>query len=143
MITETDDIQRRNIELLIDGYWYEDLPPILDVEVIKGAIYHRNTQAPSYIFNDGIEPITFFEFKKNGTLREMQIPNIKYYCSFIYNTMAVYEDLFMKLYGEPENQQYVSNSHILCSMNCFMFIGYMTEMKKSLIVEFLQLEITN
>ena len=135
MITETDDIQRRNIELLIEGYWYEDLPPILDVEVIKGAIYqellkidtgayddfkmdedgfiteYRNTQAPSYIFNDGIEPITFFEFKKNGTLREMQIPNIKYYCSFMYNTMAVYEDLFMKLYGEPENQQYVSNSN--------------------------------
>ena len=141
MITETDDIQRRNIELLIDGYWYEDLPPILDVEVIKGAIYqellkidtgayddfkmdedgfiteYRNTQAPSYIFNDGIEPITFFEFKKNGTLREMQIPNIKYYCSFIYNTMAVYEDLFMKLYGEPENQQYVSNSNSYIMFN--------------------------
>lgn len=114
---------------------------ILDVEVIKGAIYqellkidtgayddfkmdedgfiteYRNTQAPSYIFNDGIEPITFFEFKKNGTLREMQIPNIKYYCSFIYNTMAVYEDLFMKLYGEPENQQYVSNSNSYIMFN--------------------------
>ena len=63
---------------------------------------YKNTQAPSYIFNDGIEPITFFEFKKNGALREMQIPNLKYYCTFVYNTIAVYDELFSKLYSKPE-----------------------------------------
>lgn len=139
MIDKNDDIQQRNIDLLIAGYWYEDLPPVIDIANIKGMIKgiiekidndvyddffktdgliteYKNTQAPSYIFNDGIEPITFFEFKKNGALREMQIPNLKYYCTFVYNTIAVYdEQLFSKLYSEPEFDKYVcnSNSYIL------------------------------
>lgn len=138
MIDKNDDIQQRNIDLLITGYWYEDLPPVIDIinmkaiikriiENIDNDIYddfyktngiiteYKNTQAPSYIFNDGIEPITFFEFKKNGALREMQIPNLKYYCTFVYNTIAVYDELFSKLYSEPEFDKYVcnSNSYIL------------------------------
>ena len=138
MIDKNDDIQQRNIDLLIAGYWYEDLPPVIDIANIKGMINgiiekidndvyddffktdgliteYKNTQAPSYIFNDGIEPITFFEFKKNGALREMQIPNLKYYCTFVYNTIAVYDELFSKLYSEPEFDKYVcnSNSYIL------------------------------
>lgn len=138
MIDKNNDIQQRNIDLLIAGYWYEDLPPVIDIanmkEMIKGIIEkidndiyddfyktdgiiteYKNTQAPSYIFNDGIEPITFFEFKKNGALREMQIPNLKYYCTFVYNTIAVYDELFSKLYSEPEYDKYVcnSNSYIL------------------------------
>ena len=28
MIDKNDDIQQRNIDLLIAGYWYEDLPPV-------------------------------------------------------------------------------------------------------------------
>ena len=125
MIDKNDDIQQRNIDLLIAGYWYEDLPPVIDIANMKGKIKgiiekidndiyddfyktdgiiteYKNTQAPSYIFNDGIEPITFFEFKKNGALREMQIPNLKYYCTFVYNTIAVYDELFSKLYSKPE-----------------------------------------
>ena len=138
MIDKNDDIQQRNIDLLIAGYWYEDLPPVIDIANMKGIIKgiiekmdndiyddfyktdgiiteYKNTQAPSYIFNDGIEPITFFEFKKNGALREMQIPNLKYYCTFVYNTIAVYDELFSKLYSEPEFDKYVcnSNSYIL------------------------------
>lgn len=138
MIDKNDDIQQRNIDLLIAGYWYEDLPPVIDIANIKGMIKeiiekidndvyddffktdgliteYKNTQAPSYIFNDGIEPITFFEFKKNGALREMQIPNLKYYCTFVYNTITVYDELFSKLYSEPEFDKYVcnSNSYIL------------------------------
>ena len=65
----------------------------------------------SYIFNDGMEPITFFEFKKNGALREMQIPNLKYYCTFVCNTKAVYDELFKELYCEPEFDKYVCNSN--------------------------------
>ena len=138
MIDKNNDIQQRNIDLLIAGYWYEDLPPVIDIANMKGMIKgiiekidndiyddfyktdgiiteYKNTQAPSYIFNDGIEPITFFEFKKNGALREMQIPNLKYYCTFVYNTIAVYDELFSKLYSEPEYDKYVcnSNSYIL------------------------------
>ena len=29
MIDKNDDIQQMNIELLIEGYWCEDLPPII------------------------------------------------------------------------------------------------------------------
>lgn len=93
MIDKNDDIQQRNIDLLITGYWYEDLPPVIDIinmkaiikriiENIDNDIYddfyktngiiteYKNTQVPSYIFNDGIEPVTFVEFKKNGALRD-------------------------------------------------------------------------
>ena len=31
MIDKNDRIQKMNIDLLIEGYWYEDLPPILDI----------------------------------------------------------------------------------------------------------------
>lgn len=138
MINRNDDIQQKNIDLLIAGYWYEDLPPVIDISNIKDSIKNiienidnnkyddfnknydivtgfKNTESPTYIFNDGIEPITFFEFKKNGALREMQIPNLKYYCAFVYNTINVYNTIFNKLYNEPEFEKYVcnSNSYIL------------------------------
>ena len=123
MIDKNDEIQQKNIDLLIEGYWHEELPPVIDMstmkEVIKQIIEnidddkyddfcktdgiiieYKNTESPKYIFNDGIEPITFFEFKKNGALREMQLPNLKYYCTFVYNTIAVYDKLFNKLYNE-------------------------------------------
>lgn len=38
MIDKNDDIQQRNIDLLIAGYWYEDLPPVIDIANIKGMI---------------------------------------------------------------------------------------------------------
>ena len=100
MFDEENEVQKRNIDLLVEGYWYEDLPPILDIEKLKPFIWkamkkiannnfndfekndngiiekYKNVDSPSYIFNDGIEPITFFEFKKNGALREMQMPNL-------------------------------------------------------------------
>lgn len=138
VIKNNNDIQQKNIELLIEGYWYEDLPPILEIEDMKEKlreiikdidedrcddfrkkegiiIGYKNINSPVYIHNDGIEPVTFFEFKKNGGLREMQIPNLKYYCSFVYNTIAVYDELFIKLYNNPEYAKYVcsSNSYLL------------------------------
>lgn len=145
MIDKNNDIQQRNIDLLIAGYWYEDLPPVIDIANMKGMIKgiiekidndiyddfyktdgiiteYKNTQAPSYIFNDGIEPITFFEIKKNGALREMQIPNLKYYCTFVYNTIAVYDELFSKLYSEPEYDKYVCNSNSYILFNELFYI---------------------
>lgn len=134
MIDDNNEIQKKNIELLIAGYWYMDLPPVMEIGaiaenlkgIVKGIdndryddfvksdgliIKYKKTESPTYIYNDGIEPITFFEFKNNGALREMQIPNLKYYCSFIYNTIAVYDKLFSKLYNNPEFDKYVSNSN--------------------------------
>ena len=135
MINNKNEVQQKNIELLVEGYWYEELPPIIDIENMKPFIKrtieriengeyteferndngiiekYRSVDSPSYVFNDGIEPITFFEFKKNGALREMQMPNLKYYCTFVYNTMAMYEKLFMKLYTDPSMKEYIANSN--------------------------------
>ena len=38
MIDKNDDIQQRNIDLLIAGYWYEDLPPVIDIANKKESI---------------------------------------------------------------------------------------------------------
>lgn len=134
MFDEHNDIQQKNIELLLDGYWDGNLPPIMkmqelyqfakriikdidddkysDFEKQNGYITgFKDTTSPSYIYNDGIESITFFDFKKNGALREMQIPNLKYYCSFIYNSLAAYNNLFGKLYNESKFSTYVSHSN--------------------------------
>lgn len=87
MIDKSDDIQQRNIDLLIAGYWYEDLPLVIDIANMKGMIKgitekinneisddfykmdgiiteYENTQVPSYIFNAGIEPITFLNLRR-------------------------------------------------------------------------------
>ena len=125
MFDEHNEVQQKNIELLLDGYWDGNLPPIIkmqelyqfakrvikdidedkysDFEKKNGYITgFKDTTPPSYIYNDGIEPITYFDFKKNGALREMQVPNLKYYCSFVYNSLAAYNDLFGKLYNKRE-----------------------------------------
>lgn len=88
MIDEHNEVQQRNIKLLFEGYWYEDLPPIIEIEKLhiiinlilkeiddneyedfqknqRGVICEfKNTKAPSYIFNDGIEPITFLSLRR-------------------------------------------------------------------------------
>lgn len=38
MINRNDDIQQKNLDLLIEGYWYEDLPPVIDISNMKDAI---------------------------------------------------------------------------------------------------------
>lgn len=63
--------------------------------LVNGTIeLFKNVIPPSYIYNDGIELITFFEFKNNGALSEMQIPNLKYCTDFVYNTLSVYDEPF-------------------------------------------------
>lgn len=133
-------INDANIQLLTEGYWYEELPPIIDIEKLKESVkkvfsniadgnydkefkksdsgYITEFKAvtpPEYIFNDGMEPITYFEFKRNNALREMQIPNIKYYMSFIYNAIMAYDELYKKLYTDDSLSRYVafSNSYLM------------------------------
>ncbi len=133
-------INDTNIQLLTEGYWYEELPPIIDIEKLKESVKKvfnkiadgnydkefeksdsgyitkfKSVTPPKYIFNDGMEPITYFEFKSNNALREMQIPNIKYYMSFIYNTITSYDELYKKLYTDDSLSRYVafSNSYLM------------------------------
>ncbi|SFR65422.1 RNA-directed DNA polymerase [Anaeromicropila populeti] len=150
MINLSDEIQAKNIELLFEGYWDDDLPPILDIQsmlpCLKAVISNidnnvytdfvknsngvitefSNTFAPPYIFNDGIEPITFFNFKKNGALREIQIPNLKYYCAFVLNSITVFDEVFKKIYNEENFKKYIanSNSYIIFNRNFYIHREY-------------------
>lgn len=38
MVDEHNEVQQRNIELLLEGYWYEDLPPIIDIEKMHNIV---------------------------------------------------------------------------------------------------------
>lgn len=156
MINIHDEIIKKNINLLWDGFWYAELPPILDIDSIRDNLSHvieliekddvedfklmengaielfKNVTPPGYIYNDGIEPITFFEFKNNCALREMQIPNLKYYIAFVYNTISVYEELFLKLYNDEEMRAYVrhSNSYLLFHELFDIYIDYYGEIEE-------------
>lgn len=100
-----------NIDSLIQGFWYSELPNIFAIDTIKSNLsrlldsmeyrlfssysydddgfiigFSRIT-APKYTWQDGTEPIVFYDTKNNGSLREMQIPNLIHYLAFVYNTM--------------------------------------------------------
>ncbi|MBR2927912.1 MAG: RNA-directed DNA polymerase [Oscillospiraceae bacterium] len=126
---------RNNTQLLLRGLWYSDLPDLLDMEELVDAvddifdeINHANVPAfkqdtdgfitefkmidsPPYIRSPGVEAISFFDFKKNKSLREMQIPNLLHYLAFMYNTMLEFSPLFEALYIEQDNEHYVKNSN--------------------------------
>ena len=75
----------------------------------------KKGETPNYIFNVGSEPIHYFDFKKNNNYRQMAIPHFVYYVAFMYNTLLVYEELFLKLYDKEagENILDYSNSPVL------------------------------
>ena len=35
MIDKNDEIQQKNIDLLIEGYWHEELPPVINISSYK------------------------------------------------------------------------------------------------------------
>lgn len=138
-----------NAEILLEGMFYSQLPMILDDSVLKDHIVevlmkmadeeytyfsykdgfikdYKNIVPPEYIRGNGAESITYYEFKKNTALREMQIPNLLHYCSFIYNTLFVFEELFAPLYLEPDNEEYVenSNSYVVIGNSFVVSSGY-------------------
>lgn len=130
---------QENAELLLQGMWYSELPDILCMSErrvkILNVLEHmcwqnendnykfendfitefKDIVSPPYLRKPGVETIVFYDYKNNGTLREMQMPNLLLYFSFIYNTLLVYEDVFYKLYLEEENKDLVkfSNSYLL------------------------------
>lgn len=135
MIDLSEENNLKNAELLFEGMWYSNLPDIFDVSELiedlstiieninnkKYDIYKfdkhefivdwKGVKSPKYIRNPGVEAITFYDFKNNKSLREMQIPNMIYYISFIYNTMLEFENIFCKLYIEENNKSVVENSN--------------------------------
>ena len=125
MINYNDIIIQKNIELLLEGFYNKELPPIFDYNKyiyriinifnkFSNGIYSEKInreETPAYTYNNGIEPIVYYDFKKNNTLREMMLPCFKSYIIFMYKTIGVFEILFKKLYSEADYAKYVFNSN--------------------------------
>lgn len=136
-----ENIRDININRLLEGYQYGDLPEdyllgkykdnlslLIDDIFDKNNLYDvfkfdddgliditklKNCENPMYIHMDGAEPISFFDFKKNGVYREIQIPNLIYYISFIYNSIKAFDDIFGKIYNEENDFTNYSNSYVV------------------------------
>ena len=135
MVDLTQENYLTNARLLLHGFWYAELPDLLDINILEESIedifdeiengqvksFKQDTDdfildfsrivSPPYIRAPGVEAISFFDFKKNNSLREMQIPNLLHYIAFIYNTLLNFESLFQTLYLNSDNAQYVANSN--------------------------------
>ena len=135
MIDLTQENYLTNAKLLLNGFWYADLPDLLDINELEEAIEdivdeinNRNVgtfkqdpddficdfqgiTSPPYIRSPGVEAASFFDFQKNKSLREMQIPHLLHYISFIYNTLQTFDSLFEALYINPDNAHFVANSN--------------------------------
>lgn len=142
-----------NANVLIDGMNYADLPKFIEWERIKNKMKKvlqkinnqeykfykfdgdkfikdfKSVDSPDYIRKPGVEAITFYAFKKDGSFREMQIPNLVHYCAFIYNSLFMFNTIFEVLYLNPENDRYVehSNSYVVMGENFVLTTGYGNE----------------
>lgn len=132
--------KKKNIEILLKNYYSRDLPKeicsnVFDIEkVIKlfeeinvgkysnifkidedtkiiKKINRPQRMTPSYIFNDGVEPIQYFDYKNNKRYRELSIPHFNYFIAFVYNSILVMDSLFVNIYKNEEDE--FSNSPIL------------------------------
>ena len=145
MSSVEENIRDININRLLEGYQYGDLPEdyllgkykdnlrlLIDDIFDKNNLYDvfkfdddgliditklKSCENPMYIHMDGAEPISFFDFKKNGVYREIQIPNLIYYISFIYNSIKAFDDIFGKIYNEENDFTNYSNSYVVLIKN--------------------------
>ncbi len=140
MNIEEENIKSVNIDRLLEGYQYGDLPEdyllenyknniksILNDLFEKTNLYNykfddnnlidiskiNNCESPTYIHQFGAEPISFLDFKKNGTYREIQIPNLIFYVPFMHNSIEVFEDIFDTIYDKDNNFTNYSNSYVV------------------------------
>lgn len=139
---------RINAELLLKGMWYSNLPDLLDLEKLSNHLDNafeylngnnikeyeidddgfikgwKGIISPPYIRTPGVEALSFFEFKRNKSLREMQIPNLLFHVSFIYNTLLKFQ-LFEDLYVDSANDEIVANSNsYLVFRDAFVVYNY-------------------
>ncbi|MEJ8775815.1 reverse transcriptase domain-containing protein [Blautia sp. HCN-1074] len=136
-----------NMSALLQGMWYSELPELVDIEIIcenlKDVLYKmqqgqynyyeleqdgfikdfKGINSPSYLRKPGVEAITYYVFKKNKTLREMQMVNLIHYCAFIYNSLYVFEDIFAQLYINEDNLKYIENSNSYVVVNESFWVG--------------------
>lgn len=150
MIDLDEEYIVKNALILLKSIWYSELPPIINFDNYKDKIVNvldsiqkqetnsyalddekfifdfKNVTKPAYIYKNGVEPITYFDFKINTSLREMQIPNLKHYIAFIYNTLYMYEDIFYDLYVNESNNTIVesSNSYLMHEETFEITSGY-------------------
>lgn len=140
---------RENARLLLKGLWYAELPDLLDIDELADSLdsifdeinlHHvrefqqdtddfitdwRYITSPPYIRLPGVEALSYFDFKKNKSLREMQIPNLLHYLAFMYNTLSLFSPLFEELYVDPANHHFVANSNsYLVFEDAFLLYSY-------------------
>ncbi len=140
---------RENARLLLKGLWYAELPDLLDIDELPSDLdvifseinqhcvreFQQDTDdfitdwryitSPPYIRSPGVEALSFFDFKKNKSLREMQIPHLLHYIAFIYNTLSVFSELFEALYIDSANHHFVENSNsYLVFEDAFLLYSY-------------------
>ena len=82
----------------------EDTKLIKNVNVKKG-------HTPEYIYNDGTEPIHYFDYKNNTRYREMSLPNLTFFIAFIYNSLLIFDTFYTKLYSNLNDDS--SNTPII------------------------------
>lgn len=150
MINFDIESTEKNAETLLRGMWYAELPDLLDMKRLCGNIIdalryqnengydsfqtdnegfivdYKKIVSPSYLRSPGVEPITYYTFKKNKSFREMQIPNLLHYFSFVYNSLWIFDDLFEQLYCEPENEEVIGNpnSYVVLNKEFYIPVGY-------------------
>lgn len=134
--------QESNIKILMSNYLSKDLPndffnyDIDNVIKIMEDIYNEKyseiftinnrskliekiniakEDTPSYIFNDGTEPIAYFDYKNNKRYREMSIPNFTFFISFVYNSILMFDEVYTVLYDNINHE--ISNTPILLKKN--------------------------
>lgn len=135
MIDFNSESVKRNAEILLTGIWYSELPDLLEIN--DGLVHNiekvlmqqdnmkydsyvvdndgfitdfKNINSPMYLRFPGVEPIIYYTFKKNGTLREMQIPNLIHHVGFIYDSLWIFQELFEKLYLDTSYEEKICNS---------------------------------
>ena len=130
-----EEYLQENALILLKGIWYSELPPVInfddfsdrimdaieDIQNKKTDCYilddddfiteFKSISSPPYLRKPGVESITFYDIKNNGSLREMQMPNLRHYLAFVYNTLFMYDDIFCKLYTNSNNNHYINNSN--------------------------------
>ena len=130
---QNQELQNVNKRILAEGLLDPDLPPIGFGEEVWKAICDilddlvsdydefyqyeddiiqsfKSIDSTAYIHNDGTESISYYNYKNNNTLREMQIPNLILYSAFVHNTMKYYAPLFLRLYFNDDNSDLISHS---------------------------------
>lgn len=132
--------QKKNIIILLENYYHNNLSNDFfkisykieeviaffeDIYNLRNELYEvdSNTKlikslknfnriAPSYIHGGGSESIGYIDFKNNGDYRHFDLDNILLNLALVYNTIVVFDDLYIKLYSDP-GSVFQSNSPIL------------------------------